>query len=203
MLFNGCQGDINNIDVRRKADPVAPYQQMASVANVLAAASERALKEIRYSENVALGASQEWLELGVRLPSPDDVRVARKLLAEAPPADQYKEMPLIYARETVALSERFPRTQRVPVQAFRIGGTGLAWFPGEPFVELGLNVRRASPFTQNFMIGLAHCASGYVPTMEAHEQGGYETWRAKTSYLEIHAAPKITAAMVRRMEALA
>ena len=32
---------------------------------------------------------------------------------------------------------------------------------------------------------------GYLPTPEQHPLGGYETWRSRTSYLEVGAEPKI------------
>ena len=204
MLTNGAQGDINNIDVMKgRPERLAPYEQIRKVASILAAESARALDGVRHSEVIELGASQEWLEIGVRLPSPDDVSAARKLLASAPREGQFRDLPLVYARETVIMSETYPKVERVPVQTLRIGNTGIVAFAGEPFVELGLEVRRKSPLPQQLLIGLSNDHVGYIPTVEAHEQGGYETWRAKTSYLEKQAAPKIVAASLRCLQSLA
>ena len=204
MLTNGAQGDINNIDVMNgNADRLPAYVHMARVAKILADESARVLGGLRYTDDLELGATQEWLELGVRLPSADDVKQAKKLLNSAGKQSGFTEMPLVYARETVIMAETFPKTERVPVQALRIGDVGFAAFSGEPFVEIGLEVRQKSPLPQQFLIGLANDHVGYIPTVVAHEQGGYETWRAKTSYLEREAAPKITAAMLRRLQSLA
>ena len=38
---------------------------------------------------------------------------------------------------------------------------------------------------------LANGGFGYLPTPEQHELGGYETWRARSSYLEVEAEAKI------------
>jgi hypothetical protein len=206
ILLNGCSGNINNVDVLGKPQPAQPaYGQMSKVAEILADETARLLGEIRYTDDVLLGASEEWLELGVRFPGADDVQAARKKLADAgPPKDgQYREQPLIYARETVVMAETFPKVERVPLQAFRIGGAGVSFFPGEPFVELGLGTKAKSPFRQNFTVGLSNGAVGYIPTPEAHELGGYETWRAKSSYLEKGASPKLVAAALRRLGAIA
>ena len=139
MLTNGAQGDINNIDVLNGAsERKPPYIQIRDVAKILADESARVLSDIRYSDEAELAATQEWLELGVRLPSPDEVREARKLLAAAEGKAPFREMPLVYARETVIMSETYPKKERVPVQALRIGDTGVVAFAGEPFVELGL-----------------------------------------------------------------
>jgi hypothetical protein len=204
MLTNGAQGDINNIDVMNgKPERHPPYTRIREVAKILADESARVLSGIAYSEETELAASQEWLQLGVRLPSGDDVLKAAKVLAAAPNKDQYTELPLVYARETTIMASTYPEKEHVPVQALRIGNTGLVAFAGEPFVELGLEVRKKSALPTQFLIGLSNDHVGYVPTVEAHEQGGYETWRAKTSYLEKQAAPKIVAATLRRLEAIA
>ena len=203
MLFNGAQGDVNNIDVMKGPPPkLAPYVKMEEVANQLANYCVSLLPRIEYSGEAELGGSLEWLELGVRLPSAEEVQKARKRLETAPKNNQFRDLPLVYARETIILAETFPKTERVPVQALRIGDTGIACLPGEPFVGLGLEIRRKSPLKQQFVLGLSNGHVGYIPTVEAHEQGGYETWRAKTSYLEKHAAPKIVSAMLRRLESL-
>jgi hypothetical protein len=203
MLTNGAQGDINNIDVMNgKSERQPPYTRIREVAKILADESARVLDGIRYSEEAELAASEEWLELGVRLPSDEEVRAARRVLASAGPGP-FRDLPLVYARETVIMAETYPRQERVPVQALRVGNTAVVAFAGEPFVELGLEVRRRSALPQQFLIGLSNDHVGYIPTVEAHEQGGYETWRAKTSYLEKEAAPKIVAATLRRLEAIA
>ena len=203
MLFNGAQGDVNNIDVMRgPAEKLAPYVKMEQVARQLAEKSAALLTRIDYSGEAELGGSLEWLDLGVRLPSPEDVKNAQKTLQNTSKNDVFRDLPFVYARETLIMAETWPKREKVPVQALRIGNTGVACLPGEPFVELGLEMRRKSPLKQQFVLGLSNGHVGYIPTVEAHEQGGYETWRAKTSYLEKDAAPEIVAAMLRRIQAI-
>ena len=204
MLTNGAEGNVNNVDVLNGSpERQPPYVQMARVANILADVSAQTVEAARYSDEVVLGASEEWLDVAVRLPLPEDIDRAQKLLAGAPANAQFREAPLIYARETVILAESYPKRERVRIQALRIGDVGVSALPGEPFVELGLEIRRRSPLRRNLIAGLSNDSVGYIPTAEAHEQGGYETWRAKTSYLEKNAASMMTAAMLRRLDALA
>ena len=42
---------------------------------------------------------------------------------------------------------------------------------------------------------LANGSEGYIPTPEQHKLGGYETWRARSSHLEVDASTKIIAAL--------
>jgi neutral ceramidase len=47
--------------------------------------------------------------------------------------------------------------------------------PGEIFVELGLAIKKASPFPLTMVIELCNDAPGYVPTAKAFKEGSYET----------------------------
>jgi hypothetical protein len=203
ILTNGCSGDINAVDVRGPAAKLQPYEKMQQTADALAAECFRAWRAMELRETVELAVAEEELELEVRLPTPADVAAARKLLAAAPASGPLKERPHIYARETVILAESWPKTVKTPVQAMRIGSLGIATFPGEAFVEMGLEVKAKSPFRPTLLIELANDYRGYIPTVEAHELGGYETWRAKSSYLERQAAPKMVAAALRQLGRLA
>ena len=60
----------------------------------------------------------------------------------------------------------------------------------------------ADPFQPTMMIELANDYRGYIPTPDAFETGGYETWRAKSSHLEKQAAPKLVAAALRQLASL-
>jgi hypothetical protein len=51
-----------------------------------------------------------------------------------------------------------------------------------------------------FTIELANGYNGYLPTPEQHRLGGYETWRARSSYLEVEASPRITAVVLELLK---
>jgi len=65
------------------------------------------------------------------------------------------------------------------------------------FVEIGLAIKARSPLKPAFTIELANGYNGYLPTPEHHALGGYETWRARSSYLEVDASPKILETVLR------
>lgn len=205
ILANACSGNINGVNFFGKPVRRPPYEQMQNYADILAAECYRTWRTIEFQDSLEIAASIEELELGVRMPAAGEVSDARKLLASAPAPgpNGYTEQPLIYARETVLLSETFPSRVKTFVQALRIGGLGIATYPGEAFVEMGQEVKSKSPFKPTMLVELANDYRGYIPTVEGHELGGYETWRAKSSYLEKTAAPKFVASAQRQLEALA
>ncbi len=199
ILSNACSGNINGVNfLAPKPVRLPPYVQMQQYADTLAAECRRVWGAMRFTDSVELAASIEELDLATRVPTAEELDAARKLLAGAGPGP-YKDRPLIYARETVFLSE-YPKRVRTPIQALRVGSLAIATFPGEAFVEMGLEVKAKSPFKPTLLIELANDYRGYLPTPEAHELGGYETWRAKSSYMEKQAAPKMVACALRQLE---
>ena len=186
ILTNGCSGDINNTDVRHRLKQPYPYHQMQKVARLVADESLHVLRAIEYRDWVPLASCETHLEFAVRKPSEQDIQEARGILQEA--GAELRLLKDIYARETVLLSE-WKETVETPIQALGIGDAAIVTFPGEAFVELGLEVKAKSPFPLTFCIELANDYIGYIPTVAGHDQGGYETWRARSSYLETNAAP--------------
>lgn len=60
------------------------------------------------------------------------------------------------------------------IQVLRVGDTALVGLPGEPFAELGIAIKMASPARHTYVV---HCTShyvGYIPTSQAFARGGHE-----------------------------
>lgn len=194
MMSNGTSGDINNIDFRTQARPSPPYASMRRVAHRLAAEAYAAYRRIPHRSDVTLDAAQREISLRVRKPRPEEVERAREILAAAKgpvlttPAE-------VYARETVKLLD-YPDQVRLNLQTLRIGDLAVMAIPCEVFVDIGLELKRKSPLRPAFTVSLANGYNGYLPTPEHHRLGGYETWRARSSYLETEASPKIVQALL-------
>jgi hypothetical protein len=201
MLANACFGDINNIDVSKARKPPHPYHQLYSVADTVAQAVHDAWKTIKYRDWVLLAVQEKTLELAVRKPKAAEVTQAKEALERAPQGP-LRALPDIYARETVQLAD-WPDRFRTPVQALRVGDLGICALPGEPFCQTGLNLKTKSPFKTTMLVGMANDYAGYLPTEEQHALGGYETWRAKSSFLEVAAATKIEQAAIELLNHLA
>ena len=119
----------------------------------------------------------------------------RRKLDESPERP-LKDSSLIYARETTLLGS-YPTSMRIKLQAIRIGSLGIAACPCETFAETGLAIKRDSPLKPTFTISLANGYNGYLPPPEQMLLGGYETWRARSSYLASDVEPKIQSTINR------
>jgi hypothetical protein len=60
------------------------------------------------------------------------------------------------------------------LHGIRIGDAALVGFAGEPFSELGAQVKARSPFPHTLFSGYTNDYLGYLPTAEAYPAGGYE-----------------------------
>ena len=194
IMSNGTSGDINNINFREPGENQPAYEQMRHVGRAAADEVHRAYEGLTWRDWVPLDAAVKELELGVRRPDEADIERARQIV-ESAKGPEMQTMAEIYARETLLLSE-YPETVSLIVQALRIGEVSVAAIPCEVFAEIGLRLKAEGPFPDAFTIELANGYNGYLPTPEQHKLGGYETWRAQSSYLEVSASDAITAALL-------
>jgi neutral ceramidase len=97
----------------------------------------------------------------------------------------------LYAQESIRLHEAKP-TVDLKLQTIVVDDLAIVAVPCEVFAEIGLEIKRRSPFKTTFVIELANGYNGYLPTPKQHALGGYETWRSGWSYLETEASTTIT-----------
>jgi neutral ceramidase len=189
IMSNGTSGNINNINFRQAAEAQPPYAQIRKVAELTAVEAARVAGAIEYHDWVPLAMREAPLRLGRRSTPKDDVARAKFILSQAK-GMSLEGVEQIYARETVMLNEYPPYIETL-LQAIRIGELGIATSPCETFVETGLAIKAESPLKPTFTIELANDYGGYLPTAEHHALGGYETWRARSSFLEVEAEAKV------------
>jgi len=178
MMSNGASGDINNIPFLVTRPPREPFEQIRIVARKAADAAWFAWKEIdAYRSNVRLGMIEREITLKMRRPTAEQIERARTILALKDEAE-LAELPRRaepYARRTLSLAQG-PDTLNVPLQALRIGDFAVCAIPFEVLVEIGLDLKKRSPFHRTVVLGVTNGYNGYLPTPEQHELGGYETW---------------------------
>jgi neutral ceramidase len=201
IMSNGTSGNINNVNYGQ-AGPGKKQEgeQARLVAESVAAATFEAYKQVKHHDWMPIKMAQKEIELGVRLPDKQEIERAEKIIAEA--KGVLKTQPQIYARETVLMA-KYPAKVNVILQAIRIGDLAIVANPCETFVEIGLEIKKASPTKHTFTIELANGYNAYLPTPEHHALGGYETWRARSSYLEVNASRAIVSTWTELLKEVA
>jgi len=178
MMSNGASGNINNIPFNVTRPPREPFEQIRIVAQKAADAAWHARAGIdEHRADARLGMVQREITLRRRRPTAAQVERAEAVLAITDEAERARLPRLAehYARRTLTLVD-VDETLEAPLQALRIGDLAICAIPFETFVEIGLDLKRRSPFPRTMVIGIANGYNGYLPTPEQHRLGGYETW---------------------------
>lgn len=197
IMSNGTSGDANCCDF---LNPPRKFDRF-TVGEDVAQAAFAAYKKIEYYTWVPLVVRQKTLTLGVRMPSAEEVAAAQAHLAGLKDG-KLRTVPDVYARETILLS-RMPATRQVPLQVFRVGPLGITAIPNEVFGSTGLRIKAQSPLKPTINIELANAYHGYLPPPDQFPLGGYTTWRARSSCLEVEAEPKIFSALLELLHEVA
>jgi hypothetical protein len=201
IMSNGTSADINNINwLQKPTKKWGPYEKMRQVADLVAQKVYEAHQEIDFHDWVRLGAVTEEVTLAVRKPTEEEVAYARKVLEKPDDAEVYHRHEETYARRVLGLHES-PDEVAVVIQAFRMGDLSVCTLPFEVFVEIGLQLKKESPFQQHFTVSHANGSYGYLPTVEQHALGGYETWLG-TNRVQLDAAPLLTGRLVEMLRRL-
>ena len=204
MITNGASGDINNLPFKLQRAPRAPFEQIRIVANKTADAAWRAVQKIEdYHSNPIVATRQREVELTYRQPTETEISRAMDLLKLTS-----KERNAIHKRtnsvanRTIEYSApEFERTEKVIIQAIRIGDQGIVSLPFEVLVEIGLDIKAKSPFRQTMIIELANGGYGYLPNPKQHKLGGYETWLG-TCRVEENSSDILTRHLVEMLQEL-
>jgi hypothetical protein len=186
ILSNGTSGDANCIDFSREDQEFDRF----IVGDRIAEIAREVCANAPHRDWVSIGMEERRETFSVRMPSEIELRLAQAFLDEnlhGRPVRTWREN---YARETVLLSQMQP-TRELRLQAIRIGEFAITAIPCEVYGATGLAIKELSPFPLTMNIGLANGYSGYLPPPEQFALGGYTTWRARSSCLEITAEPRI------------
>ena len=185
MMTYSTGGDINIWDfVRPGRYPNRYFAKTKLIAHDLSERVAQALEQVAW-QDASLAVAYQEVELSVRKPSDEDLRAATRTLMENDltylEVDEHG-MQVLYAREQLLLNE-YPDIHTAAVQAIRIGDLVIGASGGELFAETGRRLKDQLAGLSYFTVCLANTYDGYVPPAHEMARGGYETWRARSSFL--------------------
>lgn len=204
MMSNGTSGEANIWDfLEPERYPKEFFAKSELIGDALAQKVADALDGVKWDEQPTLKTFYRDLPLTLRKPSAEELEKAKQVVAVIDYENirdiNPETLRHIYAREQVLLSE-FPEQKMFPVQAFRVGKLIVGGLGGEFFAETGLWLKENSPASKYFTVCFANDYVGYVPPAHEIENGGYETWRCRTSYLSPDSEKAIRDALLSGMQ---
>jgi neutral ceramidase len=191
MFGNGACGNINHINVHWSVPQSSPAAAKR-LGTILAADVLKAYVDLKQLDDVTLGVRKEVVHLPPAKHSKEELRQAREIDARQGANTPFLEQ--VKAYRILDVEARQGKPFDVDVQVFTLGRE-VAWvaLPGEVFVELGLSIKAASPFSQTNVVELSNGRSSYIPHHSAFSEGQYEV--VSSRYAEGAGEMLVTAAI--------
>jgi neutral ceramidase len=171
----GTAGNVNHLDVRRPRPPRGP-QEPARIGTVLAAEVLRTYSKLQPLEVRRVQATSESVPLPpVELRPGDSDRAHQLIRREQSGGAPLNLLERVFVQRVLFAERQQGKAYEVEVLAIALGDD-LAWvgLPGEVFVELGLAIKKGSPFRYTVINTLTADWIRYVPNRKGFQEGAYE-----------------------------
>lgn len=184
VTLTGTSGNINHFDPQGPAEQ-SGYAVARRIGEGYAASIAAALPDLRPSASDEFRAAAATFVTGPREISPDELATARAQAA-AYTFDESRQLTsedlatgspaaLKYFADRLLEVANDRRDRELEVHALRLGDTTLVTLPGEPFVEIGLTIKREFLAGRPALIATLNQDVTYIPNPENFGRGGYET----------------------------
>lgn len=174
VFANGCCGNINHHDYI-----TGKRRTTLELGTALADAAEAAWPDLKRTDTFKPRIRSEQVTLTRRSFTEEQIAKAKDMAANM----FTKNFGTVPMAETVCILETLDKKDQpllAEVQVIAISDdVAVVALPGEIFVELGLALKKASPFKNTLIAELSNGSIGYVPNKEAYPQGNYEVVSAR------------------------
>lgn len=194
----GACGDINHSDPSR-----TERNKTDVIGNALAATIEAALPDLQPVDATTFQVRTAIVDFPLQEVTQMQLDRAVELIPAAKAGEKVDFFDLVTAYKAIMLEQLRSDPPRVPASKFLSWGLSHNWagigeslpvevttmtigkdvalvfLPGEVFVDLGLAIKRGSPYRTTFIIELSNCVETiYIPTRAAYAGGSYEVTNA-------------------------
>ena len=192
IFFNGAEGDVGSTHVFPEGGDMNDTEisfdnEMKSpgmarfVGRALAGTVLQVFDKVEYVPVKTLQVLHKTVTVPANIPDPKDLPLARKYkeLHDAGRDDliPYQAMELTTVVAEAARMCRLaegPETFQLNLMAIRIGETALVGIPGEPFTDIGVQIKDTEGWKAIMPCCLVNGSQGYFPMQSAFDEGGYE-----------------------------
>jgi neutral ceramidase len=185
----GPSGDINDVDVK-KDQPIYSVSNTEKIGETLGRTVINALPVLKVIRRPSLKMLSARILLPLQVPTKEQIDTARALINKLYAVSKTGKylanaggesgdfLRRVEMSKYLALEDR-KKTVLVEVQVFRVDSeTAIVGLPGEIFVELGLAIKKRSPFKNTIVMTVCNDKTSYIPTRKAFKEGSYEVTNA-------------------------
>jgi len=165
----GTCGDINHIDVT-----VKQRRTTAEIGTMLAETVAAGIPKLKRIAEPSLAVGRTSVDVPLQQYSAEEIAQAKERMDKVG-TRELSFLEQVEATKIMDLQRRKGPNITLEVQAIRLSSdVAIVTLPGEVFVELGLEIKRQSPFATTLVIELTNDAPAYIPTKRAFLEGSYE-----------------------------
>lgn len=200
VFCNGAAGDLNHLDVNcPEWDSNGGMEHGLHMGRTIAGKILSMYTKARPIESGPIVAAEEVVEIPLKRPTPEQLEEAKRITkayyvdheVDKIPAKQgtMEFITIIYEAAMLLNVAKESGSATMRVTAFRIGDFSVVGMPGEPFCQIGMDIKAATPFKAQLICELTNGCQGYFPSREAFSVNGYE---ARTSSFQPCVAEVLT-----------
>ena len=191
VYLNGTCGDLNHVDVNcPEWDRNSGKEHSLHMGRTIAGAVLGIYTKARPISTGSVHSGEKETVLLIKRPTQEEVDYFQQVIDHYHAGDFewiHQQNPMNKGRHFLAFMEatsmiaasKMPATKTVWVSGASVGDVAFIGIPGEPFCEVGKQIRAASPFKVQFVMGLTNGSEGYYPTEDALSVNGYESRTTK------------------------
>ena len=177
IVTNGFEGDCNHIDFLSSPSKIKGSELVYDMAKTITDTAEEMLEKLILSENSDVKCSQSVVFVKNRTDGVEDYEICSKIYSDFLKTLKVpKDAPirdLAYLRRVSSIYSD-PIYRAIPVSIAKIGDVLFFGLGGEPFTGYGKAFRARFEGKTVLTLCCANGFEGYLPTLEAYCQGGYE-----------------------------
>jgi hypothetical protein len=181
VFGEGCAGDVNHIDVRSN-DPQPGDTEPLRIGREIGQTVLKAAGSLKTCTSPRLAVRSRTLQIPLRSQSPTEEAKAREILSL--PADKSPGFLTIVAADRILdvkwMRDLYGPSMPAEIQVIQLDSdVAIVCLPHEVFVELGMAIKRGSPYRNTFVVSLCNDIDFYIPTRQAWKEGSYEVTNSR------------------------
>lgn len=199
-LFSmGCSGNVNHLDFSSPINQTS-HQEAARIGTVLAGEVLKTLTRCEVKPVDFIKMQRQSVDLELAPVEAAELPNAEKVIATYGTANPAPFLDMVDAFKVKEVLERQGEPIHAEVQILALGReVAIVGLNGEIFVELGLAIKKTSPFPLTIMSSLTNGAIGYVPDRKAYAEGNYEPVSARCAAGSGEKLVEVAAKMLRQL----
>ncbi len=206
IFFNGAEGDVGSTNVHPSGGDMNDTEisfdnEMKSpgmarfVGRALAGTVLQVYDKVCYVDVDNIDIMKKTVVVPSNMPTPEELPLAKQYwqwhLEGRDDLIPYEAMELttvVTEAMRMVMHEHGPETYDVNLTAVKIGPVAMLGMPGEPFTDIGVEIKKAGGWDLVLPVCLTNGSIRYFPMQSAYDEGGYE---ARSCFFKAGVAERI------------